>query len=200
LVERQRCTIKDLAEAVKINPISVRHHIGKLETDGLVSSEDERHGVGRPRRVYFLTEKGIEQFPSRNIRLTSNLIGQLKKNLPPESVEGIFRQIGGNMGEDQNINLGNLSLDERLNLIDQRLRDEGFGVQIERRPNEILIHETSCPYFHVGQMHNEVCTIDQGLINSILETEAERTSCLLSGDSHCTYTIPLDMIQLDAIA
>ena len=28
----------DLAKAVKINPISVRHHIGRLEADGLVDS------------------------------------------------------------------------------------------------------------------------------------------------------------------
>jgi len=58
LLSRQRCTINELAEAVDINPISVRHHITKLEAEGLVTSEEERHGVGRPRRLYFLTEEG----------------------------------------------------------------------------------------------------------------------------------------------
>ena len=53
ILKNQRVTINDLAEDVGINPISVRHHIVKLEAEGLVSSEDVRHGVGRPRRYYF---------------------------------------------------------------------------------------------------------------------------------------------------
>ena len=74
LLARERCTINELAEAVEINPISVRHHIVKLEAEGLVTSEEERHGVGRPRRLYFLTEGGHEQFPTRYIRLTMRLL------------------------------------------------------------------------------------------------------------------------------
>jgi predicted ArsR family transcriptional regulator len=31
LLTQERCTINELAEAVEINPISVRHHITKLE-------------------------------------------------------------------------------------------------------------------------------------------------------------------------
>ena len=57
LLNRQRSTINELADAVNINPISVRHHITRLEAEGLVTSEEERHGVGRPRRIYFLTNE-----------------------------------------------------------------------------------------------------------------------------------------------
>ena len=77
LLSRQRCTINELAEVVSINPISVRHHITRLEADGLVSSEEEKHGVGRPRRLYFLTEEGQERFPSRYLRFTIRLLEQL---------------------------------------------------------------------------------------------------------------------------
>ena len=70
LLTRQRCTINDLAEAVGINPISVRHHVTKLEAGGLVVSEEERHGVGRPRRLYFLTEKGMERIRKNVKKIT----------------------------------------------------------------------------------------------------------------------------------
>jgi DeoR family transcriptional regulator, suf operon transcriptional repressor len=63
LLTRPRSTINDLAKSVGINPISVRHHIAKLEAEGLVTSDEELHGVGRPRRVYFLTESGCRAFP-----------------------------------------------------------------------------------------------------------------------------------------
>jgi predicted ArsR family transcriptional regulator len=63
--------ITELAEAVGINPISVRHHLSSLQVEGLLSSEEERHGVGRPRLVYMLTEAGMEKFPTRYLRLTT---------------------------------------------------------------------------------------------------------------------------------
>ncbi len=60
LLLNQKRTVNELAEAVDINPISVRHHVTKLEAEGLIVSEEERHGVGRPRLVFSLTPKGMD--------------------------------------------------------------------------------------------------------------------------------------------
>ncbi|MQC26131.1 MAG: ArsR family transcriptional regulator [Chloroflexi bacterium] len=201
LLNRQRCTINDLADAVEINPISVRHHIGKLETEGLVSSEEERHGVGRPRRIYFLTEKGVEQFPARNVRLTSQLITQLKHNLGADQVDKLFSDMAASLSKHHRVDarLKDLNLDQRLDLIETTLTEEGFTVQVERTDETITIRETSCPYFHVGQKHSEVCRMDQALISEVLATTPERTTCLLDGDNHCTYVIPMESIRAAAI-
>ena len=64
LASSPKATIIDIAKEVGINAISVRHHLTSLQIDGLVASEEERHGVGRPRLVYSLTESGIEKFPT----------------------------------------------------------------------------------------------------------------------------------------
>jgi predicted ArsR family transcriptional regulator len=202
LLEKQRCTINDLAQAVKINPISVRHHITRLEAEGLVTSDEERHGVGRPRRIYFLTEKGVEHFPARNIRLTSQLIDQLKASLPIETVDKLFRDMAINLslGYRSNIKLKGLNLEQRLTLIQEWLTNEGFSVQVEQTKNEVIIRETSCPYIHVGRLHKEVCTFDKALISEVLAASPERTSCLLDGDSCCTYVVPLESIRQAAIA
>ena len=97
LLIKQRCTINDLAEAVGINPISVRHHVTKLEAASLVTSEEERHGVGRPRRHYFLTDAGMEHFPTRYLRLTTKLLAQLKENLPEKLVNEIFSNMASDL-------------------------------------------------------------------------------------------------------
>ena len=60
ILHQPRRTINELAEAVDINPISARHHLTNLQAEGLVAADEERHGVGRPRLVYFLTEEGME--------------------------------------------------------------------------------------------------------------------------------------------
>lgn len=197
LLNHQRSTINDLAKAVKINPISVRHHITRLEQEGMVDSAEERHGVGRPRRVYFLTETGMEHFPGRTIRLTNRILDELKGTLPAEQFSKIFSGMAAQAASDlpKQAELGKMSLDERLKVMKSWLNKEGFGVQVSRNEKELTIKETSCPYFYVGQSHSEVCSIDRMLIARALSVEPERTSCLLNGDSNCTYVIPMAAIK-----
>lgn len=197
LLSQQRCTINDLAKAVKINPISVRHHIGKLEAEGLVDSAEERHGVGRPRRQYYLTEAGMEHFPARTIRFTNQLLAELKQQLPQESYKQLFTRMAETQAAHYSAgsDLADMDLDARLALVESWLTNEGFTVQVERNEDQIIIKETNCPYYYVGQEHSEVCGIDKAVIAKVLAADPQRTTCLLSGDSHCTYVIPVKAIK-----
>jgi predicted ArsR family transcriptional regulator len=190
LLTRERCTINELAKEVEINPISVRHHITKLQVEGLVDSREERHGVGRPRRVYFLTEVGREHFPSRYLRLTLRLLDQLKETMPKPLVNKLFTQMAQDLAKEYEEVLEGLSMEERLDLVKDILTHEGFTVEWEQHGNLYHIHESSCPYFHVGQDHPEVCTVDQTLISTFLNVPAQQIKCKLHGDTHCTYIVP----------
>ena len=192
LLTRQHCTLNELADVVGISPISMRHHIARLEADGFVSAEEERHGVGRPRMVYTLTESGLERFPTRYVRLTLRLLEQLKETMPASIVKNLFTQ----MAKDMVNNLGtqsdlkNIPIEERLIKMQHILESEGFTINWERQGDQYLIREVNCPYFHVGQSHPEVCTVDQALISAALAIPAEKIKCILNGDSICTYAVP----------
>jgi len=190
LLKNHRCTIVELAEAVDINPISVRHHITKLQSEGLVNSIEERHGVGRPRRVYFLTEQGRERFPQRYLRLTLRLLEQLKETMPQQKVDELFTQMAQDLAKEYKDELDGLSIEERLDLVMELLTNEGFTIDWKQQSNTYQIHETSCPYFHVGQDHPEVCKIDQTLISTILNVPTQKIKCKLNGDAHCIFIVP----------
>ncbi len=191
LLNRQRCTINELADSVGINPISVRHHISKLEAEGLVASDEELHGVGRPRRVYFLTDEGLERFPTRYMRLTLRLLEQLKESLPESMVQKLFSQMAQEMVEDYTAeaDTDGLSIEERLKLMQKLLAKEGFNVEWEQRGEQYHIRETNCPYLHVTQNHPEVCSVDQTLISALLNVPAQKVKCVLNGDANCTYVV-----------
>lgn len=191
LLSKQRCTVNELAESVGINAISVRHHISKLEADGLVTSDEELHGVGRPRRVYFLTEAGLEHFPTRYMRLTLRLLEQLKESLPEPMVEKLFAQMAHEMVEDyaDEAETDGLSMEERLKRMQELLAKEGFNVEWEQQGEQYHIRETNCPYLHVTQNHPEVCSVDQTLISALLDVPAQKVKCVLNGDAHCTYVV-----------
>ena len=193
LLRQPRTTISTLAEAVGINPISVRHHLTNLQVEGLVSTEEERHGVGRPRLVYFLTEAGVEHFPTRYLRLTSRLLDQLKSTMPEPMVGKLFSQMASTMAEDYTDQKKGQSMEERLDLTKIQLAEEGFNVEWEKAGDQYQIHEITCPYLRIGQSHPEVCTVDQTLISKMLAVPAEKVQCILSGDAHCTYVVQAEV-------
>ncbi len=203
ILERNRCTINELAEAVGINPISVRHHIIKLEALGLVSSEEERNGVGRPPKIYFLTEEGLEKFPTRYLLLTNRLLKKLKSTVSPAAVSQLLTEIAEDVAAEytDQVDMGALPMEQRLDLLITLLTKEGFTVDWERVGDQYLVHEISCPYYRVGEHHPEVCMVDETLISNLLMVPTQRVNCVLSGDSHCTYEISaVDQLQLENAA
>jgi len=190
LLNHPHSTISDLANAVGINEISVRHHLTSLQAEGLVAAEEERHGVGRPRLIYALTEKGLERFPTRYLRLTNRLLDQMKEAMPPAAINKLFTSMAADIASDYAHQVKSMSIEGKLDLIKSLLAQEGFSVEWERQGNEFLIHEITCPYYHVGQAHPEVCAVDQTLISEVLSIPAQKIHCVLHGDAHCTYVIP----------
>lgn len=191
LLLNQKRTVNELAEAVDINPISVRHHVTKLEAEGLILSEEERHGVGRPRLIFSLTPKGMEQFPQRYLQLTLRLLEQLKSSLPEKVLGNIFKEVAEGIAEDltHDINLEDLDLKERLELLQEVLTAEGFMVEIQEEEGNFYIVEASCPYHHVGEDYPEICVVDQELIAHFVSSTPKRIECILEGDKQCKYLI-----------
>ncbi len=195
LRSRGSCTVKDLADAADISPVSVRHHLSSLQADDLIKMEEVRHGVGRPRHVFSLTEGGYELFPTRYYRLTNRILGELKEALPSSSVETLLSGVAESMADDYASQLEGLPLEQRLSRLVELLNDEGFNADIERKGDNVILRELSCPYFHIGQSHPEVCMIDQAFIARALSLPVERVRCLLDGDAHCAFTIPIEAIK-----
>ncbi|MBI1794959.1 MAG: winged helix-turn-helix transcriptional regulator [Chloroflexi bacterium] len=189
ILRQPRRTINELAEAVSINPISVRHHLTNLQMEGLVSAEEERHGVGRPRLVYALTEEGMEKFPTRYLRLTTRLLAQMKESMPGPVISQLFSQIAEDLANEYSERMSGLSMEERLDFVKEMLGEEGFTVEWEKKGDQYQIHEITCPYYQIGVAHPEVCTVDQALISKMLAVPASKIECILSGGTHCTYVV-----------
>jgi DeoR family transcriptional regulator, suf operon transcriptional repressor len=189
LLRQPRMTINELAVAVGINSISVRHHLTNSQIEGLVRAEEERHGVGRPRLVYFLTDEGMERFPTRYLRLTTRLLAQMKESMPAPVVAKLFAEMADGLAEEYADQMKGLDMEERLNLAKTLMSEEGFTIEWEKTGGQYQIHEITCPYLQIGQNHPEVCTVDQTLISRMLAVPAEKVQCVLAGDTHCTYVV-----------
>ncbi|RJP54480.1 MAG: winged helix-turn-helix transcriptional regulator [Anaerolineaceae bacterium] len=189
LLRSPRSTINELAEAVGINPISVRHHLTNLQMEGLVDAQEERHGVGRPRLVYVLTNEGMERFPTRYLRLTTRLLAQMKESMSGPMVSKLFSQVAEDLAAEYAEQVKGLSMEERLEVVKELLAEEGFTVEWEKAKDGYRIHEITCPYYQIGKSHPEVCTVDQTLISRMLAVPVNKVQCILDGSAHCTYLV-----------
>ncbi len=160
-----------------------------------MATEEERHGVGRPRLVYFLTEAGMERFPTRYLRLTTRLLAQMKESMPEPVVSKLFAEMADGLAEEYASQMKGLNMEERLDLAKTLLTEEGFNIEWEKTGGQYQIHEITCPYLQIGLSHPEVCTVDQTLISKMLAVPAEKVQCVLQGDAHCTY-----VVQAEAMA
>jgi DeoR family transcriptional regulator, suf operon transcriptional repressor len=183
-------TINDLAEAVGINGISIRHHLTALEAEDLVTASEERHGVGRPRLIYSLTDRGIEKFPTSYLRLTQRIMDSLSAKMSPSELKALFEEIGAEIAEPYQIGLEGNSLDARIKLVKTALTNEGLIVEVKKNEDHYLLTSLSCPYYRIGMDYPVVCTLDHTLISKLVGTPVEIESCICEGSDRCTFTIP----------
>jgi DeoR family transcriptional regulator, suf operon transcriptional repressor len=195
LLDKPHSTINELAEAVSINAISVRHHLTSLLLEGLCQSEEERHGVGRPRLVYSLSQKGMERFPTRYFELTSRLLDQMKETLPTSVINRFFTDMAENLVKDYKMVTDGFSVEQKLNYVKDMLQKQGFSVAWEKKDAHYYIYENGCPYFHISQAHPEICSVDHTLISKVMNIPVEKISCVLSGDSNCIYSISKETLE-----
>lgn len=183
--------MNDLADATGVSPVSVRHHLSNLQAEGLIRTQEVRHGVGRPRHVFSLSDAGLDSFPSRYFNLTRRLLSEIKERMPEGQVDDLFAGVAGSMAEAYAAQLQELPLPQRLERLVLLLGEEGFDADLRREGDTVFIRELSCPYFRMGQQHPEVCLVDQSFIATALSVPVERVTCLLDGDAHCTFAVPV---------
>ncbi len=192
LIAHPRATVVEIADRVGINAISVRHHLTNLQASGLISAEEERHGVGRPRLVYFLTESGQEQFPKRYFQLSQHLLKQLKKAYKKTEVDKIFKNMALDVTSDYKEKLSEMGMQDRMQLLKEIMADEGYDLKISETDTGFEILEVACPFYKLGKDHPEVCIFDRTLIASVLAIPVNEISQIKHGENHCSFKIQIE--------
>lgn len=190
-----RCTVNQLADAAEVSPVSVRHHLANLQAEGWVGVEEVKHGVGRPRHQFFLTEAGLDLAPARYYRLANRLLDEIKVSLPEHQIQLLFSGVASSMADNHALQLEGLPLQQKLARLVDLLSEEGFDARLEDAGDKVIIRELSCPYYRIGLQHPEVCNVDQAFIATALNLPVERVSCLLGGDSNCTFAVTKEPVK-----
>ncbi len=184
----REASISQLSQKLALSEISVRHHLINLEAQGLVSSSEERHGVGRPRFVYSLTEKGYQIAPTNFFSLTDQALTTMKHFLGPEIFLGLLKQFGQDLAKVYSRSISSQNPEQILEEVADSLTRDGFVFSWTKSGEKLILNTHHCPVHHLGHKHPEVCTINHALLESLIQQPINHETCILQGDAACTYT------------
>jgi predicted ArsR family transcriptional regulator len=192
LKERGRATVEELADAVGLTQMAVRHHLNVLQAESLVAASSVRRKShpGRPQQLYALTEAANELFPEEYYHLADYLLDEVKASLGKAGLDELLRRIASRMAAEAPPMRPRQRLEEQLDWAVQFLGQKGFTARWEVAGDKtIFIRMLTCPYRQIAREHNEVCHLDMQIIKEMLNVDPVRLTCMANGDEYCTYRV-----------
>jgi len=196
LFESEQATVDEIVSNLrqlrgdKITSVTVRHHIARLQEEGLVSNPSMSHrpSPGRPRHIYELTNHGSSFFPNNYEQMTVQLLNKLNSTLPESTVNVIIEGIADDIANEACIPNGTLR--ERLDGVVEFLNHKGYEARWETGVGGFVLHTENCPYHHAAQNNESLCQLDMRLVSKILGVIPRLQSRISRGDETCSYLIP----------
>ncbi len=194
LKERRQATVDEIVEELrkrrgKITAVTARHHLARLQQDGLITSPQLRHRStpGRPQHVYALTEVAWSHFPNNYQCLSVEMLKQLQSHLPLKDVKTILKGVADGLAAEISIPDG--PMPERLDAVVNYMSQQGYGARWEATNEGYLLFVSNCPYYHIASEDNLLCAMDVRMIESLLEVAPRPINRISAGDPACSYVI-----------
>ena len=182
-----------LARRLKVTVVATRQQLGRLLEKGLVSFEDRREGVGRPKRVWSLSDAGHARFPDSHAALTVDLIQAVGSAFGAEGLERVIaeREKATRRLYAERVRPGR-SLAERARLLAEQRAEEGYMAEVKRQADgSLLLIENHCPICVAARACQGFCRSELTLFRDVLGPDAkvEREEHILAGARRCAYRI-----------
>ena len=199
-------TVAQLAESLKLSPQAVRRHLDGLRADALIDVRQERHGVGRPSLVFFVTERGEELGGRTYVQLLSRMFRHLEKLdvskvsgvSGKQVVEQVFSGIAEEVAADHRSEVRGETLDQRVEEASRALNREGIVDGWEKDGESFHLINGDCPYLKLAEMSDAACSADRHSIELLVGAEVEQTKRIVDGAPCCEYIVrpqPVTLIE-----
>jgi predicted ArsR family transcriptional regulator len=201
-------TAGELADKLKIQKSAIRTHLESLQTEESVRSYFKIERLGRPRKVYELTESGRELFFPRRYDLVLSLVLQeIESTKGHEYMKKIVESIADNMSQDirEKIKKSSSSLEESIKILNSASNELGFMSSFHKEADtngsssstySIISH--NCIVHKAAIRHQDaIChgfhnRIIQKSLDGKMDAEVQLKECIALGDKYSRHIITID--------
>lgn len=182
-----------IAGALGVSRQATLQHLERLVADGLVDHADAVRGVGRPRRVWSLTDKAQARFPDTHAQLTLEMLDAVRAEFGEDGVERMILRreqataagYAAAMADAEN-------LEARVARLAEIRTAEGYMASVSPDPaGGFLLVENHCPICAAAAACQGFCRAELMVFRAVLGpgVEIERTDHILAGARRCAYRI-----------
>lgn len=189
LRRRGRSSAETIANDLGVTPNAVRQHLTNLERDGLVASQPERSGRGRPSLLFALTERADAVFPKRYGQLATMVLQEIQEMAGPEALDDIFARIAARHATAIEHDLEGLRFDERLNRVVSWIGRAGTLVEQSETPEGVRVTIHNCPFRNTALKFPQVCSITPQLITRLTGGAVSQSDSIHRRDPYCSFVV-----------
>ncbi|MGR8979290.1 MAG: helix-turn-helix transcriptional regulator [Gammaproteobacteria bacterium] len=194
LENKHGAPVDELAKYLNISRTAVQKHFLMLEKEGLIKKYNRIKTLGRPSIGYILTDKGMAYFPKSYDLFSECLMAQLKNEMSSEQLYGYLRKLGKIMADQYRSRFIGLNEEDRLKTLMALMQELGFypHVQQNSETRETEINAYNCVYHQIAQTTDEICVLDQTLVEELMNRKVVLRSCMAKGDGACCFSLRPD--------
>ena len=195
-------TAGEIADQLKIQKSAIRTHLGSLQAEQSVRSYFKIEGLGRPRKVYELTESGRELFPRKYDLILSLILQKIESTEGHEYLKKIIESITDSMANDihDKIKKSSSSLEESLSILNSVSNEMGFMSSFYKEADNngsstYSIISRNCIVHKIAIKHQDVIChgfhdrIIQKSLDGKIGAKVQLKECIALGDKYSRHII-----------
>lgn len=189
---RGRATVPELADDLGLNIETIREHLRSLADRALVRRDGTiRRGPGRPEVAYVLTPEAEALFPRREGELLNALGAYLVRSGRTALLRDFYAEHLRGPREDALARVKGLEGRARLDEVVRIFDEMGYMPRIEEGDAGPRLRLCHCPVRDLVAASRVPCAMEEQLLEELLGGKAAREQYIPSGDSACTYHVPV---------
>jgi DeoR family transcriptional regulator, suf operon transcriptional repressor len=179
--------VAELADAMEVTPTAVRQRLVRLLAQEAIQREATRHGRGRPRHRYWLTEKGLRLTGSNFTDLAVTLWQEIKQKDDPELRRETLRRIARALAAGYADQIQGETPTDRMKSLADLLAQRRIPVSVESSGQGDVLTQHACPYPKLAEQDPDVCNMERMMFSELLGQDLKLTECRLQGGSECRF-------------
>ena len=183
-----------LAAGLGVSAMAVRQHLYALAEEKLVTFNEEARPVGRPAKLWRLTEAADKFFPDGHADLTLGLLGAMREAFGDDGMEKLLAaRTAEQVAAYRERVMPARSLKARLEALAQIRTEEGYMAAVVRDDDGdgYLLVENHCPICAAAKACQGLCASELAVFQAVVGDAAtvERVDHILAGARRCAYRV-----------
>jgi len=186
---RGRLSTQALCEELEVTTTAIRQRVERLLAREFVGRVATKHGRGRPRHVYYLTQKG-QRYAGVNLADLAISAWEAIQEIGDDElrnrlVDDIFERMGRRYATE----IDGAVPAERMESLARLFRARRIPYRVNSEGGLPVLTALACPYPGLAEDDRHICELERAMFSKLLDGDVQQSESRLDGAQCCTFRV-----------